>query len=88
MPQRERQRRKNREYDETWDIVYEAVAPDLQQLGLVRNKDMYQKHQSSFDFSKAYFHKIFREIMDCMVEQGKAHRIKVGQYEIIKPMKI
>lgn len=73
----------NHTKEEAFDKFYEAVSPHLNKLGEIRTGDIWKASGNQFSYS--YITPNFKTIMDTMVEQGKAIKLRNGLWRIIKP---
>ncbi len=65
----------------TYNEIYEALEPRLNQLGQIRTDDAWMLLRGRFSYNRITV--AFRQIMLTMVEQGKAKKVLNGKYEII-----
>jgi hypothetical protein len=77
---------------ETFDNIYELLTERLNQIGPIRTRDAWKTccdAQKDLDYSDRHGYSTltvaFRQIMETMVEQGKAEKIKNGEYNILRP---
>lgn len=68
---------------ETFDKILSELEPRLDKLGLITTDEAWKLCKVRWGYSTITTQ--FRKIMDMMVTQGKAKKIKNGKWEILKP---
>lgn len=75
-------------HPKTFDPVYEAMLPLLDELGEIWPDKVWRYVTQHHNTGKGYstICNVFREVMATMIAQGKAEKLdKPGRYRILKP---
>jgi hypothetical protein len=67
--------------DADFDLIYDTIIDRLDQLGEIRTIEVYKM----LNISYARVCVQFKRIMDIMVLQGKAVKVRKGHWNILKP---